>query len=144
MIITIGFFYVVLSLSHITKLEFYSCNNRFLQQGLVFAARHFLSLTPLDFVEENGSSLLVPADTTRNENSVKIETSLPFRRRFNCIVLAHGCDQHPVTETTEISKLTFSSTANTMAYIIILIFSSIIIETNHLHSDLILQFCRYS
>ena len=75
------------------------------QQGLVFAARHFLSLTPLDFVEENGSSLLVPTDTTRNGNSVEIETSLPFRRRFNCIVLAHGCDQHPVTETTEISKL---------------------------------------
>ena len=71
----------------------------------MFAARHFLSLTPLDFVEENGSSLLVPTDTTRNGNSVKIETSLPFRRRFNCIVLAHGCDQHPVTETTEISKL---------------------------------------
>ena len=77
----------------------------FLQQGVVFASRHFLSLIPLDFVEENGSSLLVLTDTTRNGNSVKIETSLPFRRRFNCIVLAHGCDQHPVTETTEISKL---------------------------------------
>ena len=60
-------------------------------------------LYPLDFAEENESSLIVPADTVLNGNSVTLDTSLPFRRRFNLTVLAHGCEEHPVTDTIEIS-----------------------------------------
>ena len=62
-------------------------------------------LSPIDGVElgVNESSLLIPVT---NEDTVTLSTSLPFRRRFNYTVLAHGCEKHPVTDALEISNNT--------------------------------------
>ena len=69
---------------------------------IIDAASYSLSLNPLDDLEEE--SLLMPTYVVRNGISVMLKVSLPYRRLWNYIVLAHGCEEHPLLEINELSK----------------------------------------
>ena len=59
-----------------------------------------VSLDQLDGGDEN-KTLVMPM-VVRGINVY--EVMLPFRRLWNFTLLAYGCEEHPVTETTELSN----------------------------------------
>ena len=40
----------------------------------------------------------------RNDTSVSLTVSLPYRRLWNYTVLAYDCEEHPLLETNELSN----------------------------------------
>ena len=64
-----------------------------------------ISLDPLDRHEDN-ETLVMPM-IIKGINIYKI--ALPYQRLWNYTLLAYGCKQHPITETTELSNGTNSN-----------------------------------
>ena len=59
-----------------------------------------ISLDPLDSHEENETSVMPMVVKGINI----YEVILPYRRLWNYTLLAHGCEEHAITETTELSN----------------------------------------
>ena len=59
-----------------------------------------ISLDPLDSHEENETSVMPMVVKGINI----YEVTLPYRRLWNYTLLAHGCEEHAITETTELSN----------------------------------------
>ena len=68
----------------------------------VDAVSYSLSLNPLDGFEEE--SLLISTIAVKNGSSVVLTVSLPYRKLWTYTVLAHGCEEHPLLETNELSN----------------------------------------
>ena len=67
-----------------------------------------VSLEPLDWFEEN-ETIVMPL-VVKGINIY--ELTLPFRRLWNYTLLAHGCEEHPLTEPTILSKGTYNYDAS--------------------------------
>ena len=68
----------------------------------VLADSYAILLDSLDDVNGDDGIKITPK-VTRNhiQNSILVfEVTLPYRRLWNYTVLAHGCEQHPVTSNT--------------------------------------------
>ena len=72
-------------------------------QPLVNTASYSLLLDPIDD-HENSDSFLMPTTAVKGETSLLLKVSLPYRRLWNCTVLAHACEEHVVVNATELSK----------------------------------------
>ena len=72
-------------------------------QPSVNAASYSLSLDPIDDHEDN-DSLVMNTTAVKNGTSLMLKVSLPYRRLWNCTVLAHECEEHVVVNATELSK----------------------------------------
>ena len=77
-------------------------------QPSVNAASYSLSLDPIDDPEDN-DSLVMNTTAMKNGTLLTLKVSLPYRRLWNCIVLAHGCEEHVVVNATDLSKKLFQS-----------------------------------
>ena len=66
----------------------------------------YVSLDPLDRKEEN-ETLIMPM-VVKGINTY--EVTLPYRRLWNYTLLAYGCKEHPITETTELSNQNSNNT----------------------------------
>ena len=70
----------------------------------ILADSYVLLLDSLDGINDGDGVNVVPDVVIRNQSSVIFEVTLPYRRLWRYTVLAHGCDQHPVTTTTNLSN----------------------------------------
>ena len=75
----------------------------YVQQPSVNADSYSLSLDPIG--NEDDDLLLIPTTAVTNDSSVILEVPLQFRKLWNCTVLAHDCEMHPVTAVLELSIL---------------------------------------
>lgn len=85
--------------------RFISCLKCPLQMNSqVLADSYAILLDSLDGVDDDDGIKVTP-NVTRSQNSnLVFQISLPYRRLWNYTVLAHGCEQHPVTSNTILSK----------------------------------------
>ena len=69
-------------------------------------------LNSLDDGDTTHRGILAPAVILRDGGLVTLEIHLflPFRRLWNYTVLAYGCEEHPITETTQLSTVTVIQT----------------------------------
>ena len=77
-------------------------------QDSVKPASHSILLNSIDGVEDyyNGSVMPVTTTVTGNENSVVLKVPfLPYKRVFEATVLPYTCQDHPLTNTIELSKV---------------------------------------
>ena len=79
-----------------------------LQGARVKLASYFLNLTSIDGTEELSNTIIFATsftqDTNANSTTLRVNQSLPYRRLWNCQILALGCSEHPITDSFEISK----------------------------------------
>ena len=62
-----------------------------------------MSLTSLDGQNDDGIKYLTKFNDI-DTNLVMFRVPLPFRRLWTYTVLAHGCDEHPLTNSTLLSN----------------------------------------
>ena len=67
------------------------------------AKSYTMSLTSLDGQNDDETKHLPDVDM-RNISLVMFQVLLPFRRLWNYTVLAYGCDEHPLTNSTLLSN----------------------------------------
>ena len=62
-----------------------------------------LSLSSLDH-KESDRAIETHSNLTMYESSMIIQVLLPYRRLWNCTILAYGCKEHPIIEAIQISN----------------------------------------
>ena len=72
-------------------------------ENQILANSYAISLTSFDGERKDDGTKFVPSVEIENESSLLFQVSLPSRRLWNYTVLAHGCDKHPVMDTTFLS-----------------------------------------
>ena len=73
----------------------------------IIADSYFLTLNLLDDCDTTHKEVLAPVAVLRDGGSVTLETHLflSFRRLWNYTILAYGCEEHPIIETTQLSTV---------------------------------------
>ena len=81
-----------------------------LQSNQISAEVYTVSLNSLDSQNVNESNFELILTKNESDTSIVFDVVLPFRRLWTYTVLAYGCDEYPVMDTTYLSnKYTRSS-----------------------------------
>ena len=74
----------------------------------IYANSYVMSLTSLDDQNDGDGIKRLTNMVVKNTGVAMFQVPLPFRRLWNYILLAHGCDQHPLTKTAPLSNNYYS------------------------------------